>query len=227
MAINLKKEIFEEDIVPVSAINLEKSVKPVEINLEKPNQNVIETTNVGGLTKLAVKLIHGNTNVKKSRFLRKLKVDCDLAAIFIGDDGRIVGNNGVDSCVFYGRTSAYDNGVILTGDGSGNSELYMEHLYIDTNKLPKEVKNVFFVVTIYRAYFNKLNFGSTNGLEVRIVDVDKQVEMDFIEIANRFRNYNGLICGGISKVDGKWTYNYIEKPVSGVGNVSAILKWFV
>lgn len=235
MAINLKKDIFEEDIIPVDGINLEKPINQ-DVKLEKTNTNTQKTTqktsnnslsNSGGLNKIAVKLVHGNTTQKKYKMRRKLKLDCDLAAIFIGHDGTIVGNNGVDSCVFYGRPNAYDNSVVLTGDGSGNTEVYVEHLYIDTSRIPQDVKRVVFVVTIYDGYFNKQSFGLTKSLEVQVLDVDKQQEMDYIEITERFRHFNGLICGEIVKVDGRWTYNYVEKPLRGVRNIGTVLQMFV
>ncbi len=251
MAINLKKDVFEEDILPVQQVNLEKPAKQVEIsqsinlekpakqveinqsiNLEKSNRNVGQTTskansNIGGLNKLAIKLIHGNTTLKKRGIKRKVQLDCDLSAIFLGEDGTIVGTNGVDSCVFYGRTSAYDNGVVLTGDGMGNGSVYMEHLFVDTSKLPQEVNSVIFAVAIYTGHFNKQNFGLTNALELRILDIDTQVELDCIEISERFKNYNGLVCGEIYKADGKWTYRYLEKPILGVGSVGTILELYV
>ncbi len=286
MAINLKKDVFEDDIIKIdenkTVVSLEKPEKLVKtvvveelkqeelkqkelkqedvkqtVNLNKTNKLVEENNNVDldssnenielkissinrikitnpkttnsaeNLGKVAVRLIHGNrVQINKGITKRKTKIDCDLSAIILGTDGTIIGTDGIDSCVYWGRKQAYNSGIVLSDDGNGDG-LYMEHLYIETSKLPNEAHSIVFVVTIDMGKFNKQCFGFTNALELSVLNVNSESQIDYIEISERFRSFNGLICGCITRVNGKWQYSYIGKPLSNITNVADVLEMFV
>ncbi len=222
MAINLKKDIFEEDLI--QNINLKKSNTNAELD-KNINQNQVSNQ---GLNKIAIKLIHGNTTQKKTSLLpRKIKVDCDLAAIFLNDNDKIIGKDGVDSCVYWGRPSAFDGGVVLTGDGAGSNNVYMEHLYIDTNKIPDEVSRILITVNVYLGTYHNLNFGLTNGLEISVLNIDTQKERNFLKISERFKNFNCIEYCEFVKTNGIWDFGYLDTPIHGVSVIADVLRQYV
>ncbi len=266
MAINLKKDVFEEDIIkpevfkpkddiekPINTaqpINLEKTQKPVEVSKfvnRDVNINVIETetqtqntastnrvkitgksTNVNeDLKFVKVRLIYGNKKPEKKGFFNTLiNMDCDLCAILLGADGTIIGFDGVDSCVYWGNKNYSNNAVFLKGD-QGGSEVYMEDMHVNTSRLPDNVHSVVFAVNIDLGYVNKLSFGLASALELYVFDSNTKEQIECIEIANRFRSFNGLICCSLTKVNDKWKYSHIGQPLANVTTIADILKKFI
>ncbi len=268
MGINLKKEVFEEDIIQdIAQEKVQDNFQIFEqssVNLTKHTRNVVKTqtgSNTIGtvrasstvmlgktptskiihinsgvknnnsntnLNKVAFKLIHGNTTEKKNTIIkRKLPLECDLSAIFLKDDGKIIGVDGFDSVVYWGKITQFNGGVLLKPNSSRKEDYYDENIYVDTQRIPDNVSSIIFAVNIYYGDHNKQFFKYTNALEFVVFNNDDGTIIDSIEITNRFKGFNGIICCELVKVNGEWLYRYVGKPLSKISTIADIVEQFI
>ena len=105
-------------------------------------------------------------------------------------------------------------GVRHTGDDpSGrNSDGDDEAILIDLSKVPSEVKEILFVVTIHEAKERRQNFGQVHNSYIRIVDESTGQEVAKYELGEDFSIETGIEFGRIYKKEGKWRFE-----ASGIG----------
>lgn len=108
----------------------------------------------------------------KTRKTDGAKFDPDLTCFMLGDDGKVVSENHM---IFYGKghDKSPCESVLYTGDNrEGKDDGDAEQMFVKLNKIPANVKELIFAVTIYDADKRKQNFGMMEGAYIRVVNQD-------------------------------------------------------
>ena len=153
--------------------------------------------------------------------------DLDASAILINEKRELPSEN---HFIFYnnlcGRNHSGDDckinrctsgvyGVRHTGDdpsGRNSDGDDDESIFVDLSKVPPEVMEILFVVTIHDAKERKQNFGQVGNSYIRIVDESTSQEVAKYELGEEFDIETGIEFGRLYKKDGKWKFD-----ASGIG----------
>lgn len=106
-------------------------------------------------------------------------------------------------------------GVIHTGDdpdGKSSDGDDDEAIIIDLTKVPTNVKEILFVVTIHDAQKRKQNYGQVRNSYIRIVDDSNKIEVAKYELGEDFSIETAIEFGRLYKREGKWKFE-----ASGIG----------
>ena len=106
-------------------------------------------------------------------------------------------------------------GLIHTGDdpdGNSSDGDDDEAIKIDLSKVPQEVNEILFVVTIDQFKARKQNFGQVRNSYIRIVDNSNNQEIAKYELGEDFSIETGVEFGRLYKRDNKWKFE-----ASGIG----------
>jgi len=153
--------------------------------------------------------------------------DLDVSAIMI-DESRKIPNK--DYFIFYGnlcgRQHSGDDcensnctdgkfGVRHTGDdpdGSSSDGDDDESIIIDLTKVPQNIQEILFVVTIEGAVQRKQNFGQVRDSYIRLVDNSNGKEVMKYELGEDFSIETGIEFGRLYKRNNQWKFD-----ASGIG----------
>ena len=149
--------------------------------------------------------------------------DFDLdASAFLLDTGRVLpteqhfiffnnlcgkGHSG-DECKL-ANCSSGEYGVRHTGDdpdGKSSDGDDDESVLVDLGKVPSDVNEINFVVTIHDSAARKQNFGQVRNSYIRIVDDSNGQEIAKYELGEDFSIETGVEFGRLYKRDGKWKF---------------------
>lgn len=94
--------------------------------------------------------------------------DLDVSVMMLGENGKM--RTGKD-LVFFNNLKSPCGSVIhegdnLTGDGEGDDEV----VWVDTAKVPADVKEMLFVINIYQGESKRQNFGQVKNSFIRVFD---------------------------------------------------------
>jgi tellurium resistance protein TerD len=153
--------------------------------------------------------------------------DLDVSAIMI-DENRKMPNK--DYFVFYGnlcgRNHSGDDcensncidgkfGVKHTGDdpdGTSSDGDDDESIIIDINKVPENIQEILFVVTIDGAVEKKQNFGQVRDSYIRLIDNNSGKEVMKYELGEDFSIETGIEFGRLYRRNNEWKFD-----ASGIG----------
>lgn len=154
--------------------------------------------------------------------------DLDASAIMINSERKLLSDN---HFIFYnnlcgiGHSSPKDCknnncasgrfGLIHTGDdpdGKSSDGDDDEAIEIDLSKVPQEVNEILFVVTIADYETRKQNFGQVRNSYIRIVDNSNGEEIAKYELDEDFSIETGIEFGRLYKRNGQWKFE-----ASGIG----------
>jgi tellurium resistance protein TerD len=162
--------------------------------------------------------------------------DLDVSAILIGENRKIPNK---DYFIFYnnlcGRHHSGDEcitsncidgvfGVRHTGDDPGGENSDGgddEEIIIDLKKIPSNIQEILFVVTIDSATEKKQNFGQVRDSYIRLVDNNNGNEVMKYELGEDFSIETGIEFGRLYRRNNEWKFD-----ASGVGH-KADLKFFI
>lgn len=156
------------------------------------------------------------------------RFDLDVSAIMI-DEYRKIPKDKENYFIFYnnlcGRGHSGDDcknnncdglyGIRHTGDdpGGGFSDGDDdEAIIVDLDKVPSDVQEILFVVTIHDYEQRKQNFGQVRNSYIRIVDNSNRQEIAKYELDEDFSIETGVEFGRLYKRNGKWKFE-----ASGIG----------
>jgi len=111
--------------------------------------------------------------------------------------------------------TAGDYGIRHTGDdpdGKSSDGDDDESLIVDLSKVPAEIEEINFVVTIADFERRKQNFGQVRNSYIRIVDDGNGQEIAKYELAEDFSIETGVEFGRLYKRNGEWKFE-----ASGIG----------
>ncbi|MCX6317513.1 MAG: TerD family protein [Bacteroidetes bacterium] len=124
------------------------------------------------------------------------------------------GHSRADECKNAGCQSG-EYGVKHTGDdpdGKSSDGDDDESLIVDLSKVPADILEINFVVTIHDAITRKQNFGQVRNSYIRVVDNTTSQEIAKYELGEDFSIETGVEFGRLYKRDGKWKFE-----ASGIG----------
>lgn len=144
-------------------------------------------------------------------------IDCDASAILCGANGKM------KELVYYGQLKSSNGSVVhqgdnLTGEGDGDDEQIM----VDIPNLPSHIEKIVFIVNIYEANARNQHFGMINNAFIRLVDMDKNVELCRFNLSENYYGMEGMIVGEIYRYNGEWKFNAIGQPVQKASRVNDI-----
>lgn len=155
--------------------------------------------------------------------------DLDASAIMIDDKRKLISEN---HFIFYNNLCGYGHGptpnqcknnncspgafgLIHTGDdpdGKSSDGDDDEAIAIDLHKVPNDVNEILFVVTIDDFERRKQNFGQVRNSYIRIVDEASNQEIAKYELDEDFSIETGVEFGRLYKRNDQWKFE-----ASGIG----------
>lgn len=162
------------------------------------------------------------------------KFDLDVSAIMLDENRKTT----KDFFIFYGnlcgRRKSYDSsethsgddcknakcqaglyGVLHTGDdpdGESSDGGDDESIIVDLNRVPSNILEILFVVTIDGAVEKKQNFGQVRDSYIRLVDNKTGKEVFKYELGEDFSIETGIEFGRLYKKNNEWKFD-----ASGIG----------
>lgn len=197
------------------------------INLQK-GQKIDLTKGGGGLRQVMVGLGWDEAEQPRGFFAPKPQpIDCDASAILCGANGRIVGNDISQCCVYFGNLRHPSGAIIhqgdnLTGEGDGDDEQIMVNLPM----VPSQVDKIVFVVNIYDARKRNQHFGLIRNAFIRLVDMDHHTEICRFNLSENYNNMTGLVVGEIYRKNGEWKFNAIGQPVQEASRLDSLIQLY-
>lgn len=197
------------------------------INLQK-GQKIDLTKGGGGLRQVMVGLGWDEAEQPRGFFAPKPQpIDCDASAILCGANGRIVGNDISQCCVYFGNLRHPSGAIVhqgdnLTGEGDGDDEQIMVNLPM----VPSQVDKIVFVVNIYDARKRNQHFGLIRNAFIRLVDMDHHTEICRFNLSENYNNMTGLVVGEIYRKNGQWKFNAIGQPVQEASRLDSLIQLY-
>ena len=197
------------------------------INLQK-GQKIDLTKGGGGLRQVMVGLGWDEAEQPRGFFAPKPQpFDCDASAILCGANGRIVGNDISQCCVYFGNLRHPSGAIVhqgdnLTGEGDGDDEQIMVNLPM----VPSQVDKIVFVVNIYDARKRNQHFGLIRNAFIRLVDMDHHTEICRFNLSENYNNMTGLVVGEIYRKNGEWKFNAIGQPVQEASRLDSLIQLY-
>lgn len=142
--------------------------------------------------------------------------DFDLdASAFMLNDRRKVPND--DCFVFYNNQHPAHGAVQSSGDDrtGGSSDGDDETLMVDLSKVPPNILEIMFVVTIHEAEARRQNFGQVRNSFIRIYDAVTNEEICKYELGEDFSLETGVEFGRLYRREGKWRFEAIGAGYKG------------
>ena len=202
------------------SVNLQKGQK---ISLTKPGM---------GLSKVMVGLGWDEarpaaTGLRALFAAKPADIDCDASAILCGANGKVIGNNARDCCIYFGNLRHPSGAIVhqgdnLTGAGEGDDEQIM----VDLSKVPANIDKIVFVVNIYDANVRNQHFGMIRNAFIRLVDMSKNSEICRYNLSEDYNGMTGLIVGEIYRRDGEWKFNAIGQGVAKASRLDNLISLY-
>lgn len=200
----------------------------MSISLQKGQK--IDLTKGGGqgLRKVMVGLGWDEIKQRGGFFSKKQEdIDCDASAILCGENGKVIGGNFNDYCVYFGSLRHSSGAIVhqgdnLTGAGEGDDEQIMVNL----SQIPQNISKIVFVVNIYDAAVRHQHFGMIRNAFIRLVNMENNVEICRYDLSNNYDNMTGLVVGEIYRRNGEWKFNAVGQPVSEASRLESLVRLY-
>lgn len=199
----------------------------MSISLQK-GQKVSLSKEGNGLKSIMVGLGWDEAPQPRGLFAPKPQsIDCDASAILCGADGKIVGRELNDYCVYFNNLKHISGAIVhqgdnLTGAGEGDDEQIM----VDLSLVPNYVDKIVFVVNIYDAKVKKQHFGLIQNAFIRLVDMQSRSEICKFNLTEDYSGMTGMIAGEIYRRNGEWKFNAIGQPVKEASRLGNIIEMY-
>lgn len=182
----------------------------MSINLQKGQKINLSKESHGGLNKVMVGLGWDEVPQKRGFFAPKPQdIDCDAFAILLGYDGKLL-NHATDlkQCTVFFNNLTWPGGSIqhmgdnLTGAGDGDDE----QIFVDLQRVPREVGTIVFAVNIYKALERNQHFGMIRNAFIRVVDHERNIELCKFNLNENYNNMTALVAGALMRTDSGWEF---------------------
>lgn len=178
------------------------------VSLEKgANVNLTKAAAEVGLAALTVGLGWDARATDGAQF------DLDAVVFLVKADGKV--RNDKDFIFFNNKTdidgSVVHQGDNLTGQGDGDDE----QVKIDVTKVPADVEQIFFAVTIHQAAERKQNFGQVSNAFIRVVNDADKTEMAKFDLGEDAAVETAMTFGALYRNNGDWKFKAIGQGFAG------------
>ena len=110
----------------------------------------------------------------------------------------------------------------LTGAGDGDDE----QIYVELNNVPQDIGTIVFAVNIYEAFKRNQHFGMIRNAFIRVVDVDRNMELCKFNLNENYNNMTALVAGALIKSPQGWDF-VADGNAARVGTLSDVVSAFV
>lgn len=187
----------------------------MSVNLSK-GQKIDLTKDNAGLNKIMIGLGWDINRFDGDAF------DLDVSA-FLTDANSKCTNDG--DMVFYNNLQHSSGAVIHSGDNrTGNGDGDDETLTVTLDKVPANITEIHFAVTIDNADAKNQNFGMVEHSYIRAVNMENNEEIFRYDLEEDFSLETGIIAGKLYKKDGNWKFAAVGSGYNG--GLAAILRNF-
>lgn len=182
----------------------------MSINLQKGQKINLSKESRGGLNKVMVGLGWDEVPQKRGFFAPKPQdIDCDAFAILLGYDGKLLNHaTALKQCTVFFNNLTWPGGSIqhmgdnLTGAGDGDDE----QIFVDLQRVPREVGTIVFAVNIYKALERNQHFGMIRNAFIRVVDHERNIELCKFNLDENYNNMTALVAGALMRTDSGWEF---------------------
>lgn len=201
----------------------------MSVNLQKGQKISLVKEGSGGLKKIMVGLGWDEVEQKRRLFAPKPQdIDCDASVILCGKDGKVVGQDPKQCCVYFGNLRHSSGAIVhqgdnLTGGGDGDSEQIM----VDLPDIPANVNKLVFVVNIYDANVKNQHFGMIRNAYIRIVDTGNRTEICRYNLSEDYSGMTGVIVGELYRHENEWKFNAIGQGVRDASRLMKLIKMYM
>ena len=201
----------------------------MSVNLQKGQKISLVKEGSGGLKKIMVGLGWDEVEQKRRLFAPKPQdIDCDASVILCGKDGKVVGQDPKQCCVYFGNLRHSSGAIVhqgdnLTGGGDGDSEQIM----VDLPDIPANVDKLVFVVNIYDANVKNQHFGMIRNAYIRIVDTGNRTEICRYNLSEDYSGMTGVIVGELYRHENEWKFNAIGQGVRDASRLMKLIKMYM
>ena len=139
--------------------------------------------------------------------------DLDASVFICGEDGKV--RNDTDF-IFYnnkvGAAGAVEHqGDNRSGEGAGDDEA----VRVDLVKLPADVKNLVFAVTIHEAASRAQNFGQVGNAYIRVLNTEGGAELARYDLSEDYSTETALIFGELYRNNAEWKFKAVGAGFAG------------
>lgn len=182
----------------------------MSINLQKGQKINLSKTSRGGLNKVMVGLGWDEVPQRRGFFAPKPQdIDCDAFAILLGSDGKLLNHtSSLKQCTVFFNNLTWPGGSIqhmgdnLTGAGDGDDE----QIFVDLQRVPREVETIVFAVNIYEAFKRNQHFGMIRNAFIRVVDHERGTELCKFNLNENYNNMTALVAGALMRTVNGWEF---------------------
>ena len=148
--------------------------------------------------------------------------DLDASAFMVKEDGKVRSNS---DFIFYNQTKSACGSVEHTGDNrTGEGDGDDEAVIVLLDKIPSDVQQVVFCVTIHDAGLRKQNFGQVSHAFVRVVNKDSNNEVARYDLSEDASIETAMIFGEIYRHSGEWKFKAVGQGYAG--GLAALAKQY-
>ena len=177
------------------------------ISLAKGQKVDLTKTNPG-LSKILIGL-GWDTN----RYDGQAEFDLDAAAFLLGAGGKVTSDA---DFVFYNNLKHVSGAVEHMGDNlTGKGEGDDEEIKVDLSKVPADIQEINFTVTIFDADTRKQNFGQVENAFIRVVDASNNTELMKYDLGEDFSVETAVVVGKLYRQGTEWKFQAIGSGFSG------------
>ena len=201
----------------------------MSVNLKKGQNISLVKPGSAGLKRIMVGLGWDEVEQKRRLFAPKPQdIDCDASVILCGKDGKVVGQDPKQCCVYFGNLRHSSGAIVhqgdnLTGGGDGDSEQIM----VDLPDIPANVDKLVFVVNIYDANVKNQHFGMIRNAYIRIVDTGNRTEICRYNLSEDYSGMTGVIVGELYRHENEWKFNAIGQGVRDASRLMKLIKMYM
>lgn len=143
------------------------------------------------------------------------RMDLDAFAILFNKEGKRLGTVCFSKKSSHGVSLSGDN---LTGEGEGDDET----IYVDLEKLSKDVDKISLFANIYSA--GSRTFQDVDGSFIRLVNPESNTELAKYSLKDKSRNYNAFHFADLVVQGDEFVFNVVGEGLNG--SISAIERHF-
>lgn len=139
--------------------------------------------------------------------------DLDVSVFLLGPNGKVPSDQ---DFVFYNNLQHYSGGVIHSGDErTGSKTGDDEVITVNFAKIPQNIQELVFVITIHEAQARGQSFGQVRNAYVRVVDPRTNEEILRYDLNEKFYRETAVNVCRIYRYNGEWKFEAVGMGYNG------------
>ena len=148
-------------------------------------------------------------------------VEIDGSCFLLGDKKHVRNNR---DFIFYNQQQDHDNAVYLIEEFEQNNQNDKTGFGIDLSKIPLEINNIVFCLTIHNAEEKQLSFDMLDWVSLRVVNQESLDEVVNFRCENQFNKETAILVGEFYRYKDEWKFRAIGQGY--INGLSALAENF-